>query len=99
MTLKELVNDLNDESHASLWVVQAHNPHELRSFSKRLGEEIYESRRLTGKIDPLVSFIFDEADEFIRRDSSGSFSESAEIAQTLARRGRKFGERVGLLRE
>jgi uncharacterized protein len=96
VTLDALIEDLNDPQHSSLWVVQSHNPHELRSFSKRLGETLYESRRLTGRIEPLVSFIFDEADEFIRRDGQGSYAESAEIAQTLARRGRKFGLGIGI---
>jgi len=95
-TLDELVRDLNDPGHSSLWVVQAHNPDELRAFSKRLGEALYEERRKTGRIDPLVSFVFDEADEFIRRDGSGSYKDSAEIAQTLARRGRKFGLGLGI---
>lgn len=95
-TLADLVNDLNDETHTSLWVIQAHNPNELRGFAKRLGDEVYENRRLAGRIDPLVSFIFDEADEFIRRDATGSYAESAEIAQTLARRGRKFGLGLGI---
>jgi hypothetical protein len=94
--LREIVDDLNDRSHSSLWVVQAHNPHELRAFSKRLGEALYEQRRLGGLIDPLVSFVFDEADEIIRRDATGSYAESAEIAQTLARRGRKFGLGIGI---
>jgi DNA helicase HerA-like ATPase len=96
VSLDQLVADLNDLSHPSLWIVQAHNPHELRSFAKRLGEAVYESRRLEGLIDPLVAFIFDEADEFIRRDGTGSYAESAEIAQTLARRGRKFGLGIGI---
>lgn len=96
VTLDEIVTDLNNPDHASLWVIQAHNPHELRNFSKRLGEAVYESRRQTGLIDPLASFIFDEADEFIRRDGAGSYAESAEIAQTLARRGRKFGLGIGI---
>ena len=96
ITLEEIVADLNDRSRASLWVVQAHNPHELRAFAKRLGNEIYEQRRLGGIIDPLVSFIFDEADEFIRREGKGSYEESLEIAETLARRGRKFGLGLGI---
>jgi uncharacterized protein len=94
--LDEIVQDLNDPNHSSLWVIQAHNPNDLRGFSKRLGEEVFERRRETGLIDPLVSFIFDEADEFIRRDAKGSDLESAEIAQTLARRGRKFGLGIGI---
>lgn len=96
VTLKQIIEDLNDNSHPSLWVIQSHDPNELRSFSKKLGEDLYEHRRQGGIIDPLVSFIFDEADEFIRRDASGSYAESAEIAQTLARRGRKFGLGVGI---
>jgi uncharacterized protein len=96
ITLDELVDDLNDPDHPSLWVMQAHNPNELRAFSKHLGDRIYESRRQAGLIDPLVSFVFDEADEFIRRDATGSYADSAEIAQTLARRGRKFGLGIGI---
>jgi len=95
-TLSMIVQDLNSPESSSLWVIQGHNPDELRSFSKRLGEELYEQRRQKGLIDPLVSFIFDEADEFIRRDAIGSYKESAEIAQTLARRGRKFGLGLGI---
>lgn len=96
VTLDEIMQDLNNPAYPSLWIIQAHNPNELRSFSRKLGETVYESRRQAGIIDPLVSFIFDEADEFIRRDASGSYVESAEIAQTLARRGRKFGLGIGI---
>lgn len=96
VTLDQIVEDLNDRSHPSLWVVQAHNPNELRSFAKRLGEAVYERRRQEGLIDPLVSFIFDEADEFVRSEATGSYGESREIAETLARRGRKFGLGLGI---
>lgn len=96
-TLTDIVNDLNDPSKSSLWVIQAHNPDELRNFAKQIGEAVYEARRQTGVIDPLVSFIFDEADEFIRREGGGaSYEASKEIAQTLARRGRKFGLGIGI---
>lgn len=96
ITLPEIVNDLNDGDNHSLWVIQAHKSDDLRNFSRQLGEELYESRRLNGVIDPLVSFIFDEADEFIRRDGKGSYEASAEIAETIARRGRKFGIGIGI---
>jgi len=95
-TLDDIVEDLNDGSHPSLWVIQSHDPNDLREFSKKLGDAVYEKRRQTGRINPLVSFIFDEADEFIRREASGSYADSAEIAQTLARRGRKFGLGIGI---
>ncbi len=96
VTLEDIVTDLNDREHASLWIIQAHNPNELRAFSKRLGDAIYERRRLNGLIEPLVSFIFDEADEFIRSEATGSYAESREIAETIARRGRKFGIGLGI---
>ena len=95
-TLPEIIDDLNDKARHSLWIIQSHNPNELREFSHNLGNELYESRRLTGVIDPLVSFIFDEADEFIRSGGTGSYERSAEIAETIARRGRKFGIGLGI---
>ncbi|MDJ0531440.1 MAG: hypothetical protein QNJ70_02920 [Xenococcaceae cyanobacterium MO_207.B15] len=96
-SLDEIVEDLNDESHSSLWIIQAHNPNELREFSKRLGDTVYEKRRQNGIVDPLVSFIFDEADEFIpNRPQGSSYEASKEIVETLARRGRKFGIGIGI---
>ena len=95
-TLREIIDDLNNRSGHSLWIIQSHNPDELREFSYNLGNELYESRRLTGVIDPLVCFIFDEADEFIRAGGTGSYENSAKIAETIARRGRKFGIGLGI---
>lgn len=96
-TLDDIVEDLNNPEQSSLWVIQAHNPHELREFSKRLGDKVYEARRQNGLVDPLVSFIFDEADEFIPGKSpGGSYDASKEIVETLARRGRKFGLGIGI---
>ncbi|MHA2276676.1 MAG: ATP-binding protein [Candidatus Kariarchaeaceae archaeon] len=97
-TLNDLVTDLNDNNLSSLWIVQAHDPNELRTFCKRFGDALYEKRRQNGLIEPLVSFVYDEADEFIRRekDGTGTYQDSREIAQTLARRGRKFGLGLGI---
>lgn len=100
-TLPEIIADLNDNTRHSLWVVQAHDPDELRQFSHDLGNELYESRRRKGTIDPVVGFIFDEADEFIRArwalsGGTGSYEQSARIAETIARRGRKFGIGLGI---
>lgn len=97
VTLDEIIDDLNNTQTSSLWIVQAHNPNELREFSKRLGDALYEKRRQNGTIDPLVSFIFDEADEFIPGKPQGkSYEASKEIVETLARRGRKFGIGIGI---
>jgi len=94
--LDAIVHDLEDPGHSSLFVITSHDPHELRRFAKSLGELVYESRRVSGKIEPLASFIFDEADEFIPNDNSGTYPDSREIAETLARRGRKFGLGLGI---
>ena len=96
ITLPEIIDDLNDKTRHSLWIIQSHNPNDLRDFSYNLGNELYERRRLNGIIDPIVSFVFDEADEFIRAGGKGSYERSAEIAETIARRGRKFGIGLGI---
>lgn len=96
VTVPWLVSKLNDSQQDNLFVIQAHNPDELRTFSKWLGEATYEDRRRIGQISPLVSFIFDEADEFIPQEASGTYKDSTEIAMTLARRGRKFGLGIGI---
>jgi len=95
----DILRILDDESTPALFIVTSHDPHELRNFAHRLGDKAYERRRQTGRIFPLVSFIFDEADEFVRQDTSGdheSYKRAREIAHTLARRGRKFGLGLGL---
>ncbi len=95
ITLPDILDILDTES-SSLIIVISHDPSELRRFSQRLGENTYERRRQTGRITPIVSFIFDEADEFIPREASGSYADSKAIAETLARRGRKFGLGLGI---
>ena len=69
ITTTELL-DILDGENQSLIVVISHNPHELRGYARRLGDQLYERRRRTGLIDPLVSFIFDEADEFIPQQAT-----------------------------
>jgi len=41
-------------------------------------------------------FIFDEADEFIPQEPSGTYKLSSEAVETIARRGRKFGLGVAI---
>lgn len=98
MTEEAIMGHLNSPSESCLFIVQSHDPDDLRNFAFELGRTLYERRRRRGVIIPLVSFVFDEADEFIplhyERDSS--YSRSAWIAETLARRGRKFGIGVGI---
>lgn len=92
----QLINEVNDRSHSSLLVFQAHDPDALREFAAKLARIAYESRRKTGQITPLVSFIFDEADEFIPQQPTDSQKMTKVAAMTLARRGRKFGLGLGI---
>ena len=94
---REIVNELNDPSRNSLMIFQAHDPDALREFAARLAGIAYESRRKTGQIKPLASFIFDEADEFIPgQATSDSQKHTKAAAMALARRGRKFGLGIGI---
>lgn len=97
-TIPQVVTGLNSEDSSSLVVVQSGDPDMLRSFACNLGMAIYQERRRSGQINPLVSFVFDEADEFIPLsfDGNSTYSDSTAIAMTLARRGRKFGLGIGI---
>lgn len=95
--IQEIINDLNDESKTSLYLVVSHDSHKVRRFANDLGQYLFWDRRLKGTISPLVLFIFDEADQFIPgtpRSDSEKLSKS--IIETLARRGRKFGIGAGI---
>jgi hypothetical protein len=98
LSLNNLTQVLNRPEGSSLVIVQSHDPDDLRDFAWELGRYLFDQRRRSGNIEPLVSMVFDEADEFIpgqyERDSS--YSRSAFIAETLARRGRKFGLGLGI---
>ena len=95
--IKEIIERLNDPTGKALLIFQAHDPDALREFAAKLAGIAYESRRRTGQITPLVSFIFDEADEFIPGQPSSEGQKMAKAAaMTLARRGRKFGLGIGI---
>jgi DNA helicase HerA-like ATPase len=94
--MNQLIQELERADHSSLLVVTSHDPNQLRIFAKELGETAFETRRRSGNITPLVSFIFDEADEFIPQKDVGTYKDSREIVEELARRGRKFGLGVGI---
>ena len=92
----ELKNKFNDKSSSSLFIFIGNNDDEIRAFTYKLGIDIYNFRKSNGIIDPIVTFIFDEADEFIPSDAKETYVKSSEIAKTLARRGRKFGLGIGI---
>jgi len=98
MGIFDIISDLNNTYSSSLVVVQSHDPDELRLFASQLGNLLFDSRRKKGATSPQVSFIFDEADEFIpgQFDKDSSYSKSVQVAHMLARRGRKFGIGIGI---
>jgi len=98
LSLEKIINDLNNSNDSSFYIIQSHDPNELRKFAYDLGLELFRRRSRNGIISPLVSFIFDEADEFIpgQPDKDSAYANSAWIAEMLARRGRKFGIGIGI---
>jgi len=96
ITIPDIIAALNESEQHCLFVLQAHDPDELRRFISMVGDFAYEGRRQSGQITPIVSFIFDEADEFIPQRADNSYADSKAVAMTLARRGRKFGLGIGI---
>jgi hypothetical protein len=95
--MREIINDLNDESKASLYLVTSHDPNKVRSFANNLGQYLFRNRRERGTTSPLIIFLFDEADQFIPgTPRSDSEKLSKAIIETLTRRGRKFGIGIGI---
>lgn len=92
------ISRLLNASDPSLLIVQCDNDDRLRDFSSFLVNSIFHGRRRTGRSDPPVLFIYDEADEFIpgKASSGTSYVASRGAAAVLARRGRKFGMGLGI---
>jgi hypothetical protein len=98
LSVRDMAADLNDqkEHRRSLYIIISSDPDMVRSFSNVLINEVYETRRSSGTKTPLACFVFDEADEFIPAEHTGTYQESTDAIETLARRGRKYGLGVGI---
>jgi len=97
ISFNELISDLNQSNSGSLYIIQDTNDVRVREFSKELGEKMLSDRRSEGIISPPVSFIYDEADQFIAQDDKPpGMKESKLTAEQLARRGRKYGLGIGI---
>lgn len=99
ISLGTMIEMLNLENKKSLFVIQGSDDSTVRNMSHQLGKKMLETRRTTGKIFPLVSFIYDEADQFIPqldKATQPGMKNSRETAEQLARRGRKYGLGVGI---
>jgi hypothetical protein len=92
VSLNDIVNIINEQgAEASLILVISEDPDKLRQFFSDIVSRTYHYRRSHGQNRPLALFIVDEADEFLPREAEGTYAKSRDAAETLARRGRKFG--------
>ncbi len=102
----ELVNELNEEingkSEPFLIIVTGENDYDIAELAGELIQQTFRLRREKSKLDPIISFIFDEADVFLGWGSKNKGEEEERQASViggatlLARRGRKFGLGLGL---
>jgi len=99
--LDGLLNALHDAKRTVVILLGQENS--LRNFSNRLGDYMYTVRREQGISKPVTAFIFDEADLFIPAKTDRKDEDDAEavrssrmIANTIARRGRKYGLGLGI---
>jgi DNA helicase HerA-like ATPase len=96
INIDQIVAELNNEGRKSLMIITSEDPNVMRKYAKNIGNLIYRARSRTATISPVVSFVFDEADEFIPQGATGTKADSRDIVERLSRRGRKFGLGVGL---
>jgi len=95
-SVDQIITELNSDAKKALFILTSDDPNEMRRHAKKIGQYIYSQRSREAIISPIVSFVFDEADEFIPQKPEGTKKESRDIVETLSRRGRKFGLGVGL---
>ena len=94
---QDMLNSLNASGKKSIYIIQDNSDAQVRLMSHKLGKAMLRVRRERGQISPLVSFIYDEADQFIAQEGTESgMKESKSAAQELARRGRKYGLGIGI---
>ena len=94
---QDIANSLNTDGKKSLYIIQDSSDAQVRLTSHRLGKAILGLRREMGRISPPVSFIYDEADQFIAdKGEEFGMKEAKGAAQELARRGRKYGLGIGI---
>jgi len=97
ISFDKLIGDLNLDDAGSLYIIQDVDDVRVREFSRDLGNGMLDARRSNGIISPPVSFIYDEADQFIAQDDKPpGMRESKRTAEQLARRGRKYGLGIGI---
>jgi len=93
----ELIKMLNKKDERRIVIITGRRDSDVKGFVEIFGNELYESRRKEGLLEPFNVFLFDEADLFIPTDDDGPETiRIKEFCITLARRGRKFGLGIGI---
>ena len=95
----DLVDRLIDPTNEnpSLHIIYSDHTDTERKFAYEVvsseKHSVYSERRRHGTNSPLTLFVFDEADDYIPgpNEPKGSYAQSTDAVETLARRGRKFG--------
>lgn len=88
---------LLDEPKPILLIFQSDRSDQLKHEAARIMTDKYHYRRIRGQRTPQISFIFDEADEFIPTVPPDESTQRVKgVAETIARRGAKFGLGVGI---
>lgn len=97
MTRDEILNVMDSDSPA-LIILQSDYSDDLKVETSQLMSRKFDFRRRTGTNTPQVTFILDEADEFIpgKAEQGSATARVKATIETIARRGRKFGVGVGI---
>lgn len=96
LSLSQMYQKFADTKKQTLIIVQSNRDDDLRTFSHRIVNYVFKTRKVNGTIHPYITFLYDEADEFIPQGAKDSYAESLEACTLLARRGRKLGMGLGI---
>jgi len=91
LTVEDAVNLLKGETR--LLCLSVVDPETIKELALNLSSEVLSQRKREFRVDPLVLFVFDEAQEFIPAydQARGIERECTERIEKLMRQGRKYG--------
>lgn len=91
LTVEDAVNLLKGETR--LLCLSVVDPETIKKLALNLSSEVLSQRKREFRVDPLVLFVFDEAQEFVPAydQARGIERECTERIEKLMRQGRKYG--------
>jgi hypothetical protein len=91
LTVEDAVNLLRGETR--LLCLSVVDPETIKELALNLSNEVLSQRKREFRVDPLVLFVFDEAQEFVPAydQARGVERECTERIEKLMRQGRKYG--------